>query len=141
MNAKKNFALQAYRLSAVLAPHERVPRVMDQANSCAVYTRRNFPHPGGCPGSQLLTDAQRCQNQGPVRLLVSLLEFKQERNIMSKPIDPATRIGHVHLKVSDLERALAFYCGVLGLELQQRYGSEAAFVSAGGYHHHIGFND
>jgi catechol 2,3-dioxygenase len=46
----------------------------------------------------------------------------------------------VHLKVSDLERALAFYCGVLGLELQQRYGSEAAFVSAGGYHHHIGFN-
>ena len=60
---------------------------------------------------------------------------------MSKPIDPATRIGHVHLKVSDLERALAFYCGVLGLELQQRYGSEAAFVSAGGYHHHIGFND
>src|SRR6516165_9629102 len=59
---------------------------------------------------------------------------------MSKPIDPATRIGHVHLKVSDLERALAFYCGVLGLELQQRYGSEAAFVSAGGYHHHIGLN-
>ena len=50
---------------------------------------------------------------------------------MSKPIDPATRIGHVHLKVSDLERALAFYCGVLGLELEQRYGSEAAFVSAG----------
>ena len=50
---------------------------------------------------------------------------------MSKPIDPATRIGHVHLKVSNLERALAFYCGVLGLELQQRYGSEAAFVSAG----------
>ena len=46
----------------------------------------------------------------------------------------------MHLKVSDLERALAFYCGVLGLELQQRYGSEAAFVSAGGYHHHIGFN-
>jgi len=46
----------------------------------------------------------------------------------------------VDLKVSDLERALAFYCGVLGLELQQRYGSEAAFVSAGGYHHHIGFN-
>ena len=46
----------------------------------------------------------------------------------------------MHLKVSDLERALAFYCGVLGLELQQRYGSEAAFVSAGDYHHHIGFN-
>ncbi len=56
------------------------------------------------------------------------------------PIDPAVRIGHVHLKVSDLERALNFYCGVLGFELQQRYGSEAAFVSAGGYHHHIGLN-
>lgn len=58
----------------------------------------------------------------------------------SDPIDPGTRIGHVHLKVADLERALAFYCGVLGFELTQRYGSQAAFVSAGGYHHHIGLN-
>jgi len=58
----------------------------------------------------------------------------------AKPIDPGTRIGHVHLKVADLERALAFYCGVLGFELTQRYGREAAFVSAGGYHHHIGLN-
>lgn len=57
-----------------------------------------------------------------------------------EPINPGVRIGHVHLKVSDLERALNFYCGVLGFELQQRYGSEAAFVSAGGYHHHIGLN-
>ena len=56
------------------------------------------------------------------------------------PIDPGTRIGHVHLKVADLERALAFYCGVLGFELTQRYGAQAAFVSAGGYHHHIGLN-
>jgi catechol 2,3-dioxygenase len=56
------------------------------------------------------------------------------------PLDPETRIGHVHLKVSDLERALNFYCGVLGFELMQRYGREAAFVSAGGYHHHIGLN-
>ncbi len=55
-------------------------------------------------------------------------------------IDPGVQIGHVHLKVADLERALAFYCGVLGLELMQRYGSSAAFVSAGGYHHHIGLN-
>ena len=53
---------------------------------------------------------------------------------------PATRIGHVHLKVADLERALAFYRDVLGFELIQRYGKEAAFVSAGGYHHHIGLN-
>jgi catechol 2,3-dioxygenase len=56
------------------------------------------------------------------------------------PIDPGVDIGHVHLKVADLERALEFYCGVLGFELQQRYGEEAAFVSAGGYHHHIGLN-
>ena len=49
----------------------------------------------------------------------------------STPIDPRTRIGHVHLKVSDLERALGFYCGVLGFELTQRYGAQAAFVSAG----------
>lgn len=55
-------------------------------------------------------------------------------------IDPAVRIGHVHLKVADLERALEFYVGVLGFELQQRYGPQAAFVSAGGYHHHIGLN-
>jgi catechol 2,3-dioxygenase len=57
-----------------------------------------------------------------------------------RPIDAGTRIGHVHLKVADLERALRFYCGILGFELMQRYGSEAAFVSAGGYHHHIGLN-
>lgn len=58
----------------------------------------------------------------------------------SRPIDPQTRIGHVHLKVADLERALDFYCGVLGFELTQRYGTQAAFISAGGYHHHIGLN-
>ena len=51
-----------------------------------------------------------------------------------------TRIGHVHLKVSDLPRALDFYCGLLGFELMQMYGNDAAFVSAGGYHHHIGLN-
>lgn len=51
-----------------------------------------------------------------------------------------TRIGHVHLKVSDLERSLAFYRDILGFELMQRYGSQAVFISAGGYHHHIGLN-
>ena len=55
-------------------------------------------------------------------------------------LDPGVRIGHVHLKVADLDRALAFYCGVLGFELMQRFGSQAAFLSAGGYHHHIGLN-
>ena len=58
----------------------------------------------------------------------------------SGPIDPQVRIGHVHLKVADLERALAFYSGVLGFELTQRLGSSAAFLSAGGYHHHLGLN-
>lgn len=57
-----------------------------------------------------------------------------------RPIDAGVKIGHVHLKVADLDRALKFYCGVLGFELTQRYGTEAAFISAGGYHHHIGLN-
>lgn len=57
-----------------------------------------------------------------------------------KAIDPRVRIGHIHLKVSDLDRSLAFYVGVLGFELIQRYGTQAAFVSAGGYHHHIALN-
>lgn len=58
----------------------------------------------------------------------------------TRAIHPGTRIGHVHLKVSDLERALDFYSGVLGFQVTQRYGTQAAFVSAGGYHHHIGLN-
>jgi catechol 2,3-dioxygenase len=56
------------------------------------------------------------------------------------PIDPGVRIGHVHLKVADIDRALAFYCGVLGFQPMQRRGPQAAFISAGGYHHHIGLN-
>lgn len=60
--------------------------------------------------------------------------------LTDRPIDSGVKIGHVHLKVADLDRALKFYCGVLGFELTQRYGTEAAFVSAGGYHHHIGLN-
>lgn len=55
-------------------------------------------------------------------------------------MNPGVSIGHVHLKVADLERALGFYCGVLGFTLTQRYGSSAAFIAAGGYHHHIGLN-
>ena len=60
--------------------------------------------------------------------------------IFKQPIDARTRIGHVHLKVADIERALAFYCGVLGFSLVARYGAEAAFIAAGDYHHHIGLN-
>jgi catechol 2,3-dioxygenase len=59
---------------------------------------------------------------------------------MGRAIDPRVDIGHVHLKVGDIDRALDFWCGVLGFELQQRIGHDAAFVSAGGYHHHIGLN-
>ena len=55
-------------------------------------------------------------------------------------IDPHVDIGHVHLKVADIDRSLAFYCGVLGFELVARMGDQAAFISAGGYHHHIGLN-
>jgi hypothetical protein len=58
----------------------------------------------------------------------------------ARPIDDRVGIGHAHLKVADLERALAFYCGVLGFELMQRISNEAAFLSAGGYHHHLGLN-
>jgi catechol 2,3-dioxygenase len=60
-----------------------------------------------------------------------------KEKLTPRPIDSQVRIGHVHLKVADLERALKFYCGVLGFELQQRFGSSAAFISAGSYHHHM----
>lgn len=60
--------------------------------------------------------------------------------MQTKAIHPDVRIGHVHLKVADLDRALAFYRDVLGFQLTQRYGRQAAFLSAGGYHHHIGLN-
>lgn len=56
------------------------------------------------------------------------------------PIAPGVTIGHVHLKVADLKRSLAFYFGVLGFEITQRYGTQAVYISAGGYHHHIGLN-
>ncbi|HTH29838.1 MAG TPA: VOC family protein [Lacibacter sp.] len=59
---------------------------------------------------------------------------------MSYTVPAQTRIGHVHLKVSDLDRSLAFYHELLGFEITQRYGSQAVFISAGGYHHHIGLN-
>ena len=60
--------------------------------------------------------------------------------VTAATINPGVRIGHVHLKVADIDRALAFYCGVLGFTLTQRIGPQAAFISAGGYHHHIGLN-
>ncbi len=68
------------------------------------------------------------------------LRAMSRTSITPRPIDPQVRIGHAHLKVSNLDRALDFYCGVLGFELMQRFGAQAAFISAGGYHHHIGLN-
>src|SRR3954469_9800275 len=59
---------------------------------------------------------------------------------MNYSIPSTTRIGHVHLKVADLDRAKGFYCGLLGFEVMQHFGNQAAFISAGGYHHHIGLN-
>ena len=58
----------------------------------------------------------------------------------ARPIHPGVRIGHIHLKAADLDRALGFYCGVLGFRITQRYGAQAAFIAAGDYHHHIGLN-
>ena len=72
-----------------------------------------------------------------------LLDVRQNQKMNTykkTPLSSNVRIGHVHLKVSDLDRSLDFYCGVLGFKLMQKLGSQAAFISAGGYHHHIGLN-
>ena len=69
-----------------------------------------------------------------------MLCVTRQLGVTTKAIHPATRIGHVHLKVADLERAQRFYRDILGFELRQRFGASAAFLSAGGYHHHIGLN-
>jgi len=69
---------------------------------------------------------------------MSASKHPESATLTPRPADPRVRIGHVHLKVADIERSLAFYCGVLGFELQTRYGAQAAFFSAGGYHHHFG---
>ena len=86
---------------------------------------------------------RREQNADADRLVNEALDGRarlERARARRKPIDPGVDIGHVHLKVADVDRALDFYCGVLGFELMQRYGDDAAFVSAGGYHHHIGLN-
>src|SRR5262245_44781339 len=74
------------------------------------------------------------------RWLTRAFRMANPPNPPDSPIDPQVRIGHVHLKVADIERSLRFYRDVLGFEVTQRYGSDAVFLSAGGYHHHIGLN-
>jgi catechol 2,3-dioxygenase len=71
---------------------------------------------------------------------VSIFILDEKDEIMDYKIPAQTRIGHVHLKVADIDKALAFYRGLLGFEITQRYGDSAVFISAGGYHHHIGLN-
>src|SRR5207342_3349992 len=70
----------------------------------------------------------------------SIVKLQFNHKEMSYEVPAGTRIGHVHLKVSDIDKALAFYQGLLGFTITQRYGSSAVFISAGGYHHHIGLN-
>jgi catechol 2,3-dioxygenase len=76
----------------------------------------------------------------PINVTPHTLTGVDMSNHNSTPIDPRVCIGHVHLKVSDLDRAIAFYHGVLGFEITQRMGTRAAFLAANGYHHHIGLN-
>ena len=76
----------------------------------------------------------------PLRMNPTNLSNGDRSAEVRRPISAGVSIGHVHLKVADLERAIAFYSGVLGFEVMQRYGRDAAFLSAGGYHHHIGLN-
>jgi catechol 2,3-dioxygenase len=96
-----------------------------------------------------ISHVPRAENAEADRLVNQVLDGEEVGGVAERPdpggqgadsIDPGVDVGHVHLKVADLDRALDFYCGVLGFELQQRLGDEAAFVSAGGYHHHIGLN-
>jgi len=96
-------------------------------------------HPGSSPPRS--APARDAETLLP-RPVASRCHFGQIRAMAetNPPIAPGTRIGHVHLKVAELERALAFYQGVLGFKITQRYGKQAVFLSAGGYHHHIGLN-
>ena len=93
-------------------------------------------------GLDTLSRAQQRHVRGVTRLDHERDDHRARVKASGKfgPIDAGVSIGHVHLKVADIERALGFYCGVLGFELMQRFGAQAAFISAGGYHHHIGLN-
>src|SRR5262245_28273660 len=93
---------------------------------------------GGRPGHRESRTGARPGARRGMTVALEIAAMKPELPAYTIPAE--TVIGHVHLKVADLERALDFYCGVLGFQLTSRYGPQAAFVSAGGYHHHIGLN-
>jgi catechol 2,3-dioxygenase len=97
---------------------------------------RHVPREQNAEADRLVNEALDGEPSSPSRLSPHSSGVK----VGSEAIDSGVDIGHVHLKVADLDRSLDFYCGVLGFELQQRIGDEAAFISAGGYHHHIGLN-
>src|SRR3954471_22511381 len=93
------------------------------------------------PTSSICPTARYPSLRSEGRLPTCIVDGKEESMPeASKPVVAGTRIGHVHLKVADLDRAMGFYCGVLGFEVMQRMGDQAAFISAGGYHHHMGLN-
>ena len=102
----------------------------------------SYPGQRGAPRQKTLKI--RNSNEHSLALLNASAELRytapMKTDSAARPIHPRVGIGHVHLKVADLDRALAFYRDILGFELTQRYGSQAAFLSAGGYHHHIGLN-
>ena len=96
---------------------------------------------GGGPNANVLWEGEEPSDQGDSAMADAItLDKDQVQAFLARPIDPKVSIGHTHLKVADIERALAFYCGVLGFRLKARYGRDAAFIAAGDYHHHIGLN-
>jgi catechol 2,3-dioxygenase len=113
--------------------HAEVRRALRGFDSWSI---RNVPRAENAEADRLVNEA--LDGTAAVRSAPS----PQPRQPAEGPgsIDPGVDIGHVHLKVADVDRALDFYCGILGFELMQRWGADAAFISAGGYHHHIGLN-
>ena len=139
--ARRERARAGRRLGADRAPGEG--RIQGQGRDDARAARRGEERALSGFERWSIRHVRREQNAEADRLVNEVLDGGAERDPRSggaEPIDPGVDIGHVHLKVADIDRALDFYCGVLGFELQQRFGDEAAFVSAGGYHHHIGLN-
>ncbi len=112
--------------------HAEAMRALDAFDSWSI---RHVRRAENADADRLVNEALDGEAAAP-----SPSEPAKEVDLDSGQIDPGVDIGHVHLKVADVDRALDFYCGVLGFELMQRYGEDAAFVSAGGYHHHIGLN-
>ncbi len=132
------------------APDISIPRTSSRAAAESMYTRRFFtrtlrtsPARHNCPRLRLADASDRplaCPPRGLLYTHAFASGTRARFTMPATPIDPGVRVGHIHLKVADIERSLRFYRDVLGFEVTQRYGPDAAFLSAGGYHHHIGLN-